>query len=533
MTLSIVLRLAPLLLIISVNSCAGPKEDGAELKEIVDRSASQPMPKTENVVVGTVGGKTSSCPERPIYDYADKMVGGAITKGVYWPGFTSIGVEAPDRATSEYFCGGVLVDKNTVLTAAHCFARITYDETIKKWISTAKSTQNWELVALPNIDDLSQDGPNSTVAISNVIIIDESGREYTQDYLGKNYNDIAILKLEEDQPAPYATLSGSLNSDPALTGQFLWAAGFGALDEEKQPLVQIASKRGSSGTFAATQFLQDAILQFKPQSICSAAMGETISDTMHLCAGWDDDEGRDTCQGDSGGPISTLDAQGCPVVVGLTSFGQGCGRPSKYGVYTRVSKYREWIERHSDNPAFYDQEVPAVGQYAFKRIIDAIVDGGSNKNVDFTLLKDGVVHSGPILDGSEYEIKVSTTASGYLVIVDLLANGTYRLLEPAFSDQRTQIGPNSDYSMSMHAYIEDPQSDIETGTLFFIVFPDEVDVHKIFIAPNRTKGWRTPDQVKGVELTDEIKRISEMLGDEEGDLSNFESVRFDYKFERP
>ena len=58
--------------------------------------------------------------------------------------------------------------------------------------------------------------------------------------------------------------------------------------------------------------------------------------------------GIDTCQGDSGGPaISFLTLPKVEEVratlVGLTSWGYGCGRANKPGVYTKVSKYVGWV----------------------------------------------------------------------------------------------------------------------------------------------------------------------------------------------
>ena len=50
----------------------------------------------------------------------------------------------------------------------------------------------------------------------------------------------------------------------------------------------------------------------------------------------------DTCQGDSGGPIQIF-KDGQYFVVGVTSFGKGCGSPSP-GIYTRVSSFIDWIE---------------------------------------------------------------------------------------------------------------------------------------------------------------------------------------------
>jgi secreted trypsin-like serine protease len=51
------------------------------------------------------------------------------------------------------------------------------------------------------------------------------------------------------------------------------------------------------------------------------------------------------CQGDSGGPMFGRDATGTLKVVGASSWGEGCARPGKPGVYARVGDtvLREWI----------------------------------------------------------------------------------------------------------------------------------------------------------------------------------------------
>lgn len=64
----------------------------------------------------------------------------------------------------------------------------------------------------------------------------------------------------------------------------------------------------------------------------------------HLCAGFLSG-GRDTCTGDSGGPlqISSEDEACVAQIIGITSFGIGCGSTTP-GIYTRVSEYIDWIE---------------------------------------------------------------------------------------------------------------------------------------------------------------------------------------------
>jgi secreted trypsin-like serine protease len=57
----------------------------------------------------------------------------------------------------------------------------------------------------------------------------------------------------------------------------------------------------------------------------------------------------DTCQGDSGGPMFGRASAGALRIVGTTSFGEGCARPGKPGVYGRVGDdtLRPWIEANA------------------------------------------------------------------------------------------------------------------------------------------------------------------------------------------
>ncbi len=76
---------------------------------------------------------------------------------------------------------------------------------------------------------------------------------------------------------------------------------------------------------------------------CAGAYSDFDAKTM-VCAGFPQG-GVDTCQGDSGGPMFGKTSAGALRVVGTTSFGEGCARPGRPGVYARVADdtLRPWI----------------------------------------------------------------------------------------------------------------------------------------------------------------------------------------------
>ncbi|XP_057245549.1 coagulation factor IX-like, partial [Malurus melanocephalus] len=144
------------------------------------------------------------------------------------------------------------------------------------------------------------------------------------------HNDIALLELEQPLTlSSYVTpiCLGSREFTNALLKQ-----GMGTVSGWGRQLYR--------GRQAST--LQVLKVPFVDRPTCLKSTSTTILQNM-FCAGFPSG-GRDTCDGDSGGPYTT-EIEGTWFLTGITSWGEECAKPGKYGIYTRVSKYVKWIKQ--------------------------------------------------------------------------------------------------------------------------------------------------------------------------------------------
>lgn len=74
-----------------------------------------------------------------------------------------------------------------------------------------------------------------------------------------------------------------------------------------------------------------------------AAVQKWKNSSTAICAGFPEG-GKDTCQGDSGGPYFFKNKNGGYTLHGIISGGDGCALPRKYGLYTKVSSFLDWIQ---------------------------------------------------------------------------------------------------------------------------------------------------------------------------------------------
>ena len=190
-----------------------------------------------------------------------------------------------------------------MLTAAHCFA---------------PSDTPGLLRAKAGATDIANQGKWTDI---ETIIVHKDFNPSTME------NDIALVRLKsEPRGTPVALASKSTKID---VGQSLEVTGWGTTSEEGQ----------------GSRKLLMAEVPYVANSTCNepASYNGAIGSGM-ICAG-QREGGVDACQGDSGGPLVWRTDEG-PVLVGVVSFGIGCARQLKYGIYTRVSDYRDWIAKN-------------------------------------------------------------------------------------------------------------------------------------------------------------------------------------------
>lgn len=121
----------------------------------------------------------------------------------------------------------------------------------------------------------------------------------------------SLVCLPDNQPAP-------------VDGTKCWITGWGR----------------TQGHSSSREYLQQASVPIVSENRCWRAYMGQLHESM-ICAGLDRG-GVDSCQGDSGGPM-VCESGGRYFIHGVTSWGNGCARPGKFGVYAKVTYELSWI----------------------------------------------------------------------------------------------------------------------------------------------------------------------------------------------
>ena len=264
------------------------------------------------VAVFAVASGASADPAAP------EIVGGQEANPGEWPWQVAL-VRKGYPAYDGQFCGGSIIHRNWILTAAHC-------------VDT--SVPN-DLDIIVGIHDLGNPEPNIVRMAISQIVVHPGWNDSTKD------NDMALLKLTGSIPAragsggtlPIAFANLAPSSIGNLTGTMSTVTGWG--------------NRDPNGNDYPNR-LHEVQVPIISNAECSGSYGN-LTDNM-ICAGYPQG-GKDSCQGDSGGPLVIYDNNAQRwVQVGVVSFGVGCAQPDYPGVYARVSRYASWINSYVNPP---------------------------------------------------------------------------------------------------------------------------------------------------------------------------------------
>jgi len=239
-------------------------------------------------LIVTVGATASPAAAAPTGDgvTSPSVVGGTLaTQG-----------EFPFMVRLSMGCGGALYSSTIVLTAAHCVSR---------------TGTNTSITATLGVVDL-----NSSSRITRT-----SNYVYRAPGYNGNGKDWALIRLSSPVTG-LATLP--IATSTAYDSGTFTIVGWGATSEGG----------------GQQRYLRKATVPFVSDATCnsSAMYGGEVIATDEICAGYAAG-GVDTCQGDSGGPMFRNDANGNKVQVGIVSWGDGCARRNKPGVYSQVSYF--------------------------------------------------------------------------------------------------------------------------------------------------------------------------------------------------
>ncbi|XP_074989778.1 transmembrane protease serine 12 [Calonectris borealis] len=271
------------------------------------------------LLAGTLPGlaappaSTEECGQRPLLDSisGSRIVGGHDARAGAWPWSVSLQTHQAGGQFA-HVCGGVLVNENSVLTAGHC-------------VTGRMDPYRWRAVL--GVRNLWKRGKHAAIRnIRNITVHPEFERETFE-------NDIALLEL--DSAVRYSDYIQPICLPPAHLYPYI--------DNETECFISGWGHTAEKGKTSAV--LQEAQVEIIPSSICNSsdAYGGLVNDNM-ICAG-SLSGGTDTCQGDSGGPLACYHpSTNRYYLIGIASFGVGCGRPQFPGIYVRLSQYRRWIK---------------------------------------------------------------------------------------------------------------------------------------------------------------------------------------------
>jgi secreted trypsin-like serine protease len=212
-----------------------------------------------------------------------------------------------------FACTGTLVDPTHVVTAGHC-------SSITGAVAATPIGQPGQAIDVQLNSIRAHEGEGQSAAVSQVHV----HPDYV--FLNDPSYDVAVLELAEPVDLPTVKVAGASEEGLWAPGTLATVAGFGVTEEGGD----------------TPDVLQEAQVPITTDAYAAGAY-DSFENRTQIGAGYPEG-GVDTCQGDSGGPL-LVPGGGSFRLAGDTSYGDGCARPGKPGIYGRVGDdtLREWI----------------------------------------------------------------------------------------------------------------------------------------------------------------------------------------------
>jgi secreted trypsin-like serine protease len=209
------------------------------------------------------------------------------------------------KNTEAQYCGGTVVAAHWVVTAAHCLDGVPNAAAIMVLRGTASLESGGHRVV---VDQIIPYKPRNPLA---------------HDY------DIGLIHTAEALPGRIAVWKGDESALKEVT-----VSGWGALSWQRDPPRSV--------------MLQAVTVPLVSQTLCNSKGSYDNAVTVRMfCAGDYQNGGPDSCVYDSGGPATISDPAG-PYLLGIVSWGDGCGNAKKPGLYTKITKFADWVRTNTN-----------------------------------------------------------------------------------------------------------------------------------------------------------------------------------------